>query len=106
MNKLNKTNLTTEQLQSLKSLLKDQISSLSNGIIVSKMICQELYQAADKSDEVNGEFYFSVLNKTRNDIRKDKKRLKVLVDIQKSVKKDLVRKSIPTFGQFFDGIFG
>jgi|APGre2960657404_1045060.scaffolds.fasta_scaffold00061_52 hypothetical protein len=80
--------ITKSKLQSLKSLLKAEISSVEEQLGFLKNEIQNLYIASDPSEK-NGEFYFKVLNASRDEQRSEKKRLKRLVEIQKAIKKEI-----------------
>ena len=81
--------LTQQELQSLKSNLKRQISELQENICLDKQMVKDVYERCDPDDAVNGQFYFDSLNYYRDCIRKQNQELKKLVGIQKSIKKAL-----------------
>lgn len=84
--------LTQQELQSLKSNLKRQITELHENISLDKDIVKDVYGLCDPDDTVNGQFYFASLNYYRDCIRKQNQELKKLVGLQKSIKKALASK--------------
>lgn len=80
--------LTEQTLQSLKDLLKKQISYLEQTIAASKDYIKVMYKHSTP-DTTGGRQCFDRLNKERNCLRKDQKELQRLQKIQKAIKKDL-----------------
>lgn len=83
------TSLTQSELQSLKSLLKKQISELQMNMNWNKTCIKDLYHKADPEDVLNGQFFFDCLNDYRNSLRKQKAQMKILSRIQKSIKEEI-----------------